>query len=130
MVMIVLILVSLILLVKGSGEDKSTSSANYHAIHGTHILTEGCQDAQKTKTHLFEESISALFDGNLSEAGKQLTFLSLLNLSECSNAAITAKAPVTIAKPSSYNNSTRYNNDYSDTAVDTNRSAPLAFPAD
>ena len=98
-IIVTLIVIMLLILVSGtrgadsSGTDNrviiiSDSNGSYSAsaadtVNGTHILTDGCRDAKKTKRHLLEEAISALFDGDFSEVGKKLTFLNIFSLNAC-----------------------------------------------
>ena len=73
---------------RSKGANQNMTVINYSdsaedTIHGTHILTDGCEDAKKTKLHLLEEAISATFDGEFGEAGKKLTFLNILSTNDC-----------------------------------------------
>ena len=86
---VTLIVVTLLVLMISddeTGNSETTINDSYSAdntVNGTHILTDGCRDAQKTKRHLFEEAISELFDGDFSEAGKKLAFLNMFSLNAC-----------------------------------------------
>lgn len=52
-------------------------------INGTHILTDGCQNRDKTKWNLTEEAISHVFDGEFRQAGKKMTFLNIFSNKSC-----------------------------------------------
>ena len=112
-IIIIVTLIVILLLILVSGNDKTDSDkanrykADSHAItlndrynataddtvNGTHILTDGCKDAQKTKRHLLEEAISALFDGDFSEVGKKLIFLNIFSLNACHGYSEVAAEP-------------------------------------
>ncbi len=97
-----------------------SQSAN-DTINGTHILTDGCRDAQQTKMHLLEESIAELFDGNFSEAAKKLTFLNIFSLNDCNDYLDTVTTPSAVFTDTLYNNEAEQYDDEGTELI------PLAF---